>query len=212
VSHRGRFVGMPRWEPEARERLRDVALELYLERGYENVTVAQITERAGLTRRTFFRYYTDKRDVLFAGSEQLPIALADAIRRADAALLPFEALLAALADVGELLIDRVPNAAQRRALINASPELRERERTKFAAVTNAAADELSARGAAGLETRLLAQVGVAIFRTAFDRWVDQPNADFPTLIRKTTAELASNLTIAPPATGHARARLADSEP
>ena len=120
------IVAMPRWDPRAEDRLRDAALELYLEHGYENVTVAQITERAGLTRRTFSRYFADKRDVLFAGSEQLPVALADAVLRADDALSPFEALLTALADTGELLAGRVSHAAQRRAVIKASPELQER--------------------------------------------------------------------------------------
>src|ERR1700727_2051938 len=133
---------MPRWDPKAEDRLRDAALDLYLEHGYENVTVAQITERAGLTRRTFSRYFTDKRDVLFAGSEQLPIALADAVRHADDALAPFDALLAGLVETGELLSDRVPHAAHRRAVIRASPELQERERTKFAAVTDAVAAAL----------------------------------------------------------------------
>src|SRR6476659_9679295 len=90
------IVGMPRWDPCAEDRLRDAALELFLERGYENVTVAEITERAGLTRRSFSRYFADKRDVLFAGSEQLPAALARSVRGADATLGPFGALLAAL--------------------------------------------------------------------------------------------------------------------
>ncbi len=106
---------MPRWEPQARDRLRDAALELFLAHGFDNVTVAQITERAGLTRRTFSRYFADKRDVLFAGSEELPVALADAVGRADPALSPFEAMLSALAEVGDLLADRVqaPRRAQR---------------------------------------------------------------------------------------------------
>jgi AcrR family transcriptional regulator len=185
---------MPRWDPRARERLRDAALELYLEHGYDSVTVAQITDRAGLTRRTFSRYFTDKRDVLFAGSEQLPIALADAVRHADDALSPFEALLTALAEVGELLADRVPRAAQRRAVIRASPELQERERTKFAAVTDALAGALQQRGAAESRARLLAPVGVAIFQAAFERWADEPGrADFSGRVREATTELASSL-------------------
>src|SRR5579871_6523692 len=124
---------MPRWDPRAEERLRGAALELFLKHGYDNVTVTQITEQAGLTRRTFSRYFTDKRDVLFAGSEQLPTVLADAVRGADAALPPFAALLAGLAAAGELLAGRVSHAAQRRAVVAASSELQERERTKFAA-------------------------------------------------------------------------------
>src|ERR1700735_145304 len=74
MRHHCKIGLMPRWEPQARDRLRDAALELFLAHGFDNVTVAQITERAGLTRRTFSRYFTDKRDVLFAGSEQLPAA------------------------------------------------------------------------------------------------------------------------------------------
>lgn len=188
------IVAMPRWDPRAEDRLRDAALELYLEHGYENVTVAQITERAGLTRRTFSRYFTDKRDVLFAGSQQLPVALADAVLHADDALSPFEALLAALVDTGELLAGRVPHAAQRRAVIKARPELQERERTKFAAVTDALAGALQQRGAAESGARLLAHVGAAIFQTAFERWTDQPeHAGFSACVREATAELASSL-------------------
>ena len=188
------IMAMPRWDPRAEDRLRHAALELYLEHGYENVTVAQITERAGLTRRTFSRYFTDKRDVLFAGSEQLPAALADAVLHADDALPPFGALLGALVDIGELLAGRVPHAAQRRAVIKASPELQERERTKFAAVTGALADALQQRGAAQSGARLLAQVGAAIFQTAFERWTDQPEqADFSACVRKAATELAASL-------------------
>ncbi len=188
---------MPRWDPRAEDRLRDAALELYLEHGYENVTVAQITERAGLTRRTFSRYFTDKRDVLFAGSQQLPAALADAVRRADGALPPFGALLAALADTGDLLASRVSHAAQRRAVIGASPELQERERTKLAAVTDALAEALQQRGVAESGAKLLARVGVAIFQAAFERWADRPEqAGFSACVHEAAAELASSVAAA----------------
>jgi AcrR family transcriptional regulator len=184
------IVAMPRWDPRAEERLREAALELYLKHGYENVTVAQITERAGLTRRTFSRYFTDKRDVLFAGSERLPAALADAVLGADAGLAPFAALLAALGEIGALLADRVTHAGQRRTIIRASPELRERERTKFAAVTDALAGALRQRGAPRSQADLLAHVGVAIFQSAFERWTDQPEeADFSARVREVVSEL-----------------------
>ena len=183
------MVTMPRWDPCAEDRLREAALDLFLEHGYENVTVAQITERAGLTRRSFSRYFTDKRDVLFAGSERLPAVLARSVRDADSALAPFEALLAALVDVAGVLADQAPLAAQRRAVVRASPELQERGRTKFAAVTDAAADALRDRGTAESEATLLAQVGVAVFRTAFERWTDQPDgAGLPARIWDAAAE------------------------
>jgi AcrR family transcriptional regulator len=185
---------MPRWDPRAKDRLREAALELFIEHGYENVTVAEITERAGLTRRTFSRYFTDKRDVLFAGSEQLPVALADAVRHADGSLSPFEALLTALLDVGEALAGQVSLSVQRRAVVRATPELQERERTKFAAVTDAMADALRERGTAESAATLLAQVGVAIFQTGFVRWTDQPErAGLPARIREAATELAASV-------------------
>lgn len=200
MTHRvitSKMTVMPRWEPRPEERLRAAALELFTEHGYDHVTVAQITERAGLTRRTFSRYFTDKRDVLFAGSEQLPVALADGVRRADEALPPFEALLAALEETAERVADRAPHAAQRRAIVRGSPELQERERTKYAAVTGALADALRQRGAARSSAELLASVGVAIFRTAFERWTDDPDrAGFPARIREAAAELAASLSAA----------------
>ncbi|MBV9796234.1 MAG: TetR family transcriptional regulator [Actinobacteria bacterium] len=189
---------MPRWEPEARDRLRDAALELFLAHGYDNVTVAQITERAGLTRRTFSRYFTDKRDVLFAESEQLPAVLAAAVGRADPDLAPFAAMLTALGEVGDLVADA--HAAERRAIVQGSPELQERGRTKFAAVTSALAAALEQRGASPATATLLAPVGIAIFRSAFDRWSGQPEAaTLPDRIRETAAELAANLQPGPAA-------------
>ena len=197
------MVAMPRWDPCAEERLREAALELFLEHGYENVTVAQITERAGLTRRSFSRYFTDKRDVLFAGSDRLPAVLARSVRDADSALSSFEALLAGLVDVADVLADQAPLAAQRRAVVQASPELQERGRTKFAAVTDAVAQALRDRGAAESEAMLLAQVGVAIFRTALERWTDQPDdVGLPARIRETAAELAASLGAVDIAAGH----------
>jgi AcrR family transcriptional regulator len=185
---------MPRWDPRAEDRLREAALTLFLEHGYENVTVADITDRAGLARRTFSRYFADKRDVLFAGSDQLPAAISKAVRAADARLTPAEALLAGLADTGTLLAEQVPRSPERRRIVAGSAELQERERTKFAAVTAALTDTLRARGATDTAARLLADVGVAVFKTAFAQWTEEPGgADFPVYIRQAAAELTDAL-------------------
>jgi AcrR family transcriptional regulator len=185
---------MPRWEPQTRERLREAALQLFLAHGFDNVTVAQITERAGLTRRTFSRYFADKRDVLFAGSEQFPGLLADAVGRADPVLEPFQAMLSALTEVGDLLAAQVQHTAERRAIVQASPELQERERTKFAEATDALEAALKQRGTQEATAALLAPVGAAIFWVAFDRWARQPGrAGLADRIRETTAELAANM-------------------
>lgn len=187
---------MPRWDAHAEERLRTAAIELFLERGYENVTVAQIADRAGLARRTFFRYFTDKRDVLFSGSERLPGLLAKTLGRADPELTPFQALLTALADVGAVLGAQVAShAAQRREIIARSPELQERGRTKFAAVADTLAAALVRRGSEPASAMLLADVGVAIFRSGFNRWVDSPDdQDLAGCLREAGAQLADAVT------------------
>jgi AcrR family transcriptional regulator len=183
---------MPRWDAQTEERLRTAAIELFLELGYKNVTVAQIADRAGLTRRTFSRYFTDKRDVLFAGSERLPGLLAEALKRAAPELTPFEALLTALTDVAAVLGAQVAlHAVQRREVIARSPELQERGRTKFAAVADVLAAELVRRGSEPASATLLADVGVAVLRTGLNRWVDNPDGDdLGACLRKAGVELA----------------------
>jgi AcrR family transcriptional regulator len=188
---------MARWEPQTAERLRTAALELFLEHGYDSVTVAQITERAGLTRRTFSRYFADKRDVLFAGSERLPPALADALLRADRSLPPFAALVRAITEVGEQLPGEAALAAQRRTIVQQSTELRERAGTKFAEATDALAEALRQRDTPAASAALLAEVGTALFRSAFERWTDEPGrASFGEHVRAAAAELAASLSAA----------------
>ncbi|MEY9931711.1 AcrR family transcriptional regulator [Catenulispora sp. GP43] len=185
---------MPRWEPSAEDRLREAALALFLARGYENVTVADITQAAGLTRRTFSRYFADKRDVLFAGSDRLPQVVSGAVAGADAGLGPAEALLAGLADTGRILARTVPRSPERRRIVAGSPELQERERTKFAAVSDSLTGALRERGATESAARMLAEVGIAVFRAAFARWTEEPDgADFPVYIHEAAAELTAAL-------------------
>src|SRR5215471_3367257 len=92
--------GMGRWEPNARGRLEQAALELYVERGFAQTTVAEIAERAGLTERTFFRHFADKREVLFAGADNLQEFLVSAVAGAPDSVPPIEAVAAALEAAG----------------------------------------------------------------------------------------------------------------
>jgi len=182
-----------RWDPRGEERLRTAAIELFLEHGYDNVTVAQIADRAGLTRRTFSRYFADKRDVLFAGSDQLPQLMADALQRVDPKIPPFEAVLHALTDIAPLLGDRVAeHAPQRQAIIASSPELQERGHAKFADAADALARELRDRGADESSAQLFAEVGVAIFRRGFSQWVASPeDTDLASRIRQAATQLSN---------------------
>ncbi|MDT5080334.1 MAG: hypothetical protein QOJ80_4971 [Mycobacterium sp.] len=186
---------MARWDPGAEDRLRQAAMDLFLERGFEAVTATDIAVRAGLTRRTFFRHFTDKREVLFAGSDQLVDAVGDAVHAVDATRSPIDTVLQALSSVGGALAELSERASDRRTIIAASPELQERERTKMAAVTAALTAALRQRGIDGSTAHLLGQVGAAVFATAFGRWVDSAGqADFAEFFQQAIAELRSAMT------------------
>lgn len=179
-----------RWDPGTEERLTKAALELYAEHGYDNVTVTQIAERAGITRRSYFRYFPDKREVLFAGSERLPAALHQAVLAADPAAPPLSTALGAVADVGTHLVGQVAHSATRRAVIAASPELTERERTKLAAVTTAIREALEHRHVEPGTAKLVSQVATIVFQNAFDQWIDERGRkDFRSCLRAATDAL-----------------------
>jgi len=169
---------MPRWEPDSRGRLEQAALALFGERGFENATVAEIAERAGLTERTFFRYFADKREVLFGGAGALQELLVNAAVGAPDSATPIDAVAAALDAAAAMFQDRRDFARQRQVVINANTELRERELIKLATLAAALADALRRRGVSAPAAALTAEAGIAVFRVAFERWVsesDQPD-------------------------------------
>jgi len=184
------IVGMGRWEPNARGRLEQAALELYVERGYEQTTVAEIAERAGLTERTFFRHFADKREVLFAGAGALQELLVTAVAGAPDAAAPLEAVAAALEAAGALLQERREYSRRRQSVIDANPALQERELIKLAALASALAGALRRRGVTGPAASLTAEAGIAVFKIAFERWISETGqSDLPRLIRESLDEL-----------------------
>ena len=175
---------MTRWEPNGRGRLELAALALYGERGFENTTVAEIAARAGLTERTFFRHFADKREVLFSGADALQELLVSNVAAAPESVAPLDAVGAALEAAGALLEQRREYAGQRAAIIAANTELRERELIKLASLASAIADALRRRGVADPAASLSAEAGIAVFRIAFERWIQETNRrDLPELIR-----------------------------
>src|SRR6267143_16262 len=138
---------MTRWEPDSRGRLEQAALALFGERGFENTTVAEIAARAGLTERTFFRYFADKREVLFSGAGTLQEVLVSAVASAPDSTAPIDAVAAALEAAGALLQERREFARQRQTVITANTELQERELIKLATLAAALAEALRRRGA-----------------------------------------------------------------
>jgi AcrR family transcriptional regulator/8-oxo-dGTP pyrophosphatase MutT (NUDIX family) len=165
-------VAMSRWQPDARVRLGSAAMELFAECGYDGTTVAQIAERAGLTERTFFRHFTDKQEVLFAGGHPLEDAVVDAVAAAPADAAPFEALAQAMTHAtAAFFADRYAFAQQRQAIIDAHPGLQERELLKMDSLARGVAAGLVARGTPDAEARLAAQAGVGAFHVAFGQWI-----------------------------------------
>jgi len=182
---------MGRWEPDAAGRLREAAMALYAEQGYEGTTVAAIADRAGVTARTFFRHFSDKREVLFAGSEELERRMVEALTAAARAVGPMDAIAVALLSVAELFADRRDYSRRRQAVIAATPELREREFIKMASLASAFTEALRQRGVEPAIASLAAETGVAVFRVAFERWVAGPDdADLADVMRGTLADLS----------------------
>jgi AcrR family transcriptional regulator len=165
-------------------------LELYVDRGFEHVTVAEIAERAGLTERTFFRYFTDKREVLFPGPGAVEGMLAELVAAAPRAAAPIEAVESALEAVGAFIQERGEWSRQRHAVISANAELRERELIKMESWASALATALRRRGVKAPAARLGAEAGIAALRVAFEQWVQQPaRRNLPRLIHQAFDQL-----------------------
>ena len=163
---------MPRWEPNARERLVTAAMELFEARGYEQTTVADIAKRAGLTERTFFNCFPDKREVLFYGAEKLETFIAESVAEVPATTPVMQVVAQALAAVARASDERprfATFARRRHTLIQQHAELQERELKKLASVSAAMAVALRRRDVPAAEARLAAEVGIAIFKVAFER-------------------------------------------
>jgi AcrR family transcriptional regulator len=183
-------VPMPRWQPNPREQLTRAALSLFAERGYENTTVINIAERAGLGKTTFFRYFRDKREVLFGADA--PVDVAAEIAAAPAGASAIEAVAAALDVAGAQAFTpaRREILALRQSVIDANPELREREALKSIGLTASMTDALRRRGVPDLTSTVTAQLGTLTLKIAFDRWIASANTtDFASVARQVLSEV-----------------------
>ena len=166
---------MSRWRPDGKDRLQDAALELFAARGYAETTVAAVAEHAGLTPRTFFRYFPDKKEVLFSGED-----LAETVRTAAAASTAPSALGMAMAGLRAVAaeIQTDPSRVRRRAaVIAATPELREREMLKISRWTGAVVDALASQDVEPRAARIAAAVATALFRIAYADWTGSASRD-----------------------------------
>ena len=173
-------------DDDVRSRLYRAALELFGEHGYDRTTAAGIAARAGVTERTFFRYFPDKREVLFEGSIVLQAALVAAVAEAAKELGPLDALFEAFCSVAPLLQNNRAYSEPRHDVISSTPALAERELAKLAALSDALAEALRARGVAELPAVLAARTGMAAFAHATISWLEKPE---PGLVDRLDAAL-----------------------
>jgi AcrR family transcriptional regulator len=165
---------MVRWEPGARERLQAAALELFATRGFEQTTAAEIAQAVGLTERTFFRNFSDKREVLFHGQERFLQAFVDGVNEAPADASAFELIAAALQSAALFFPDeRRPYSRTRQTVIEQNPALQERELHKLAGLASTVAAALRARGIAEPAATLAAQSAGTVFGVAFAQWIGE---------------------------------------
>jgi AcrR family transcriptional regulator len=173
----GTLSSMVRWEPGAKERLQLAAVGLFLARGFDQTTVQEIAQEAGLTERTFFRHFADKREVLFLGQEQYVAAFVDGMRAAPQGADAFMLVAAALTGAAEFFrAERRPWSAQRQQVIDANPALQERESLKRVSLGDAITAGLRERGVGDPDARLVAELGVTVFHVAFRTWIEQREA------------------------------------
>jgi AcrR family transcriptional regulator len=172
--------------------LREAALALFLDRGFEQTMVTDIAERSGVTARTFFRHFADKREVLFSGSSDLLETSLAALDAAPATLSELDAVAVAL-DAAAGMIGRDRDFARKRqTVIMANTELRERELIKLASMSDALADGLRRRGVGDPEAKLVAEAGIAVYRVAYEQWVNATeDGDLRDVIRESLARLRS---------------------
>jgi AcrR family transcriptional regulator len=181
---------MGRWEPNARGRLEQAALELYAQQGFDQTTVAEIAKRAGLTERTFFRHFADKREVLFWGESALHELLVSRVAGAPDGEAPFESVRVAVEGINRVFDSRRDHAQRRQAVIATNPALQERELSKLASLSAGIADALRSRGVREPAASLTAEAGVAVFKIAFERWIDASSGrTLKDLVRESFDEL-----------------------
>jgi len=161
---------MGRWQPDALLRLRQAAMELFQERGYEGTTVEEIAQRAGLTQRTFFRYFADKREVLFAGTGEFETKIVEGVRDSTE-IDPLARVVGAFDAVAKVYFDaRTEAVRQRRLIIESSPELQEREVLKLGRVVSQVAVVLQSQGQDPSAAQFISELGMLVFRSSFAIW------------------------------------------
>ncbi|RPE78653.1 MULTISPECIES: TetR family transcriptional regulator [unclassified Frondihabitans] len=163
---------MGRWEPGGSSRLREAALELFLEQGFDETTAGEIAQRVGLSERTFFRHFGDKKEVLFGGSEEFQREMIAAVADAPEGPSPLGVVASGLAKAARFFPDEARDYSRKRwRILGENPALQERELLKMAAIASGIGAVLRDRGVPEPAATLAAESGITVFRLAFERWL-----------------------------------------
>ncbi len=186
---------MARWLPDARKRLQEAALELFAEQGFAATTVPAITARAGLTTRTFFRHFADKREVLFADEAELPAYVEQIVAEAPADTSPLTIILDGLRSVAEARFEgRKDTIRQWRAIVASDAGLRERELQKRATLATAMRNGFHARGLDPIRAALLAETSATLMYVSVSAWLEtDDDRTLHDIIETTLATLRATL-------------------
>lgn len=189
-------MAVPRWEPKAEERLVLAALDLYATRGYDGTTISDIASHAGVTSRTYFRYFPDKREVLFGGADRLRDRIAAALHDAPQDMQPLPACVHALAACEDLFRSHEHEQLRRRdAVISGSGELQERETRKLASIGDSMTAGLVQRGSDQEGARLAADLAVVIFQRAARLWMADPATRYADMVGRAASEVRRVLAV-----------------
>lgn len=191
---------MSRWPADARVRLEQAALELFAERGFAETTVPQITARAGLTTRTFFRHFADKREVLFAYDAEIPVVVARVLSDAPASYTPMEVLAHGLRGIGAKFEPERDYLRVRRSIVETDVSLRERELRKLSALSEAIRQGFLARGTDELTSTLAAHLAASVFTVSVNRWLDHDGGPSLHQVLRETLRAAAALVASPAST------------
>jgi len=174
----------------ARARFQSAALALFEERGVSGTTVSEIAARAQLTERTFYRYFSDKREVLFWRADEFQSRVVAAVERGPGNRSPLTLVIGALEAVSDFFDGDRATVMRRMTIVATHAECLEREMLKMQTLTSAIRATLEARGVDALQARMASEVGVAVSRIALERWItDTTERDLAHHIQRSREEL-----------------------
>ncbi|MBB4005578.1 TetR/AcrR family transcriptional regulator [Aurantimonas endophytica] len=178
----------------ARERFESAAYALFQDHGYAETTVPQIAAKAGLTERTFYRYFSDKREVMFWRADAHRSAIMKEIMNAPVGLHPLDVVAGSFSAIAPFIDGHRPIVKLRQSLISAYVELHERELMKLHNLALAIDSGLQQRGIQPSFSRVLAEIGAAVFKVALQNWrADEAKSGFVHHVQAASREFQAGL-------------------